>query len=111
MGSKLIQARINEKEYEQLLEWKEAKEELQKDENIKYSVSDLIRIGISTCYWIWVKQKWLLWSKENKRQLLDIIKRYIYETTGKVAIDQEVIDYALETTANAITTVKENVIR
>lgn len=109
MANKLIQARINKKEYEQLLEWKEAKEELQKDENIKYSISDLIRIGISTCYSLWVERKWLIWKREDKEEQLQIIKNHIYETTGTYPVEQEAIDFAVKATANGITAVKENV--
>ena len=58
-----ITVRLNDKEFNILKELKAFKEELQKEENIEYSYSDLLRIALGYMYDIEIKQLY----KYNKR--------------------------------------------
>ena len=53
-----ITIRINDKEFANLLELKEQRDELQKDEGIEYSYSDLFRIALSYMHDIEIKELW-----------------------------------------------------
>ena len=53
-----ITVRINDKEFANLLELKEQRDELQIDEGIEYSYSDLFRIALSYMHDIEIKELW-----------------------------------------------------